>query len=343
MSDRYGQARCPPRPFPDASAGFSRHHVLMARRFSVIAGNRALGVGLALVAQVCLVAAVTVAPAPLEAGIPGVVAAAIAGTVAVVFGPLDGIALALVGAVVFGVIEGGVWAPAALLVWPSVVGAVGLFARRVEQQRDLLGELVSQQEAQRRRAASSLHDEEAQVLAGALLMLRAAGHSDGDAAAAAAEQAREAISRTIGELRTIADDLTPRGLQQQGLVCALAQLAETLTQTTSTTVAIDAAQEAPLAFESQLAVYRLLEDALGALIASGERDLRVELETSGREVRASIWRPDSANPAPVLHPSPMHQERLRLLGGHLHLGHHARDPLLEAIVPALQFATGTRG
>lgn len=308
----------------------------MEARFSVLARNRLLGVGLALVAEVCLVGALTVAPAPIEAGIPGVVAAAIAGTVAVVFGPLDGIALALVGAALFGVLQGGAGAPAALVVWPSVVGAVGLFARRVEQHRDLLGELVIEQEAQRRRAASSLHDEEAQALAGALLMLRVAGHGDSQAAAAAAEQARESISRTIGELRTIAGDLSPRGLEQQGLVSALEQLAEMLSQTTSATVAIDAPHEVSLSFEAQLAIYRLVHDVLLGLIASGERDLRVGLDPAAGDVRASIWCGDSRDPAAVLRRSRIHQERLRLVGGHLHLGHPARGPLLEAVVPALQ-------
>ncbi|HEX3331973.1 MAG TPA: histidine kinase [Gaiellales bacterium] len=308
----------------------------MMERFSVLARNRVLGVGLALVAQISLVGALTVAPAPAEAGIPALIAAAISGTVAVVFGPLDGMALALVGAALFGVIEGGAGAPAALVVWPSVVGGVGLFARRVEQQRDLLRELVSAQEAQRRRAAASLYDEQAQVLAGALLMLRAAGHDDSEAAAAAAKQARDSIGRAISELRTIAGELSPRGLEQQGLVCALEQLAETLSQMTSVTVAIDALHEPPLAFESQLAVYRLVEDVLAALIENGKRDLRVEVNTDRHDMRTSIWCGDSQNPAAVLHRSRVHQERLRLLGGHLHIDQDARGPLLEAVVPTLR-------
>jgi signal transduction histidine kinase len=227
------------------------------------------------------------------------------------------------------------------VVWPSVVGGVGLFARRVEQQRDLLRELVSAQEAQRRRAAASLYDEQAQVLAGALLMLRAAGHDDSEAATAAAKQARDSISRAISELRTIAGELSPRGLEQQGLVCALEQLAETLSQMTSVTVAIDALHEPPLAFESQLAVYRLVEDVLAALIENGKRDLRVEVNTDRHVMRTAIWCGDPPNPAAALHRSRVHQERLRLLGGHLHIDQHSRGPLLEAVVPTLG-STGAR-
>jgi signal transduction histidine kinase len=310
----------------------------MAERFSVLARRRLLGVGLALVSEVCLVAALTLSSAPVEAGIPGVVAAAIAGTVAVVFGPLDGIAVALVGAALFGMLVGGPAAVATLALWPSVVGVVGLFARRVEQQRDRLRELVSEQEAQRRRAASSLHDNEAQTLAGALLMLRAAGHRDSEAGAEAARQARESISHTIAELRTIAGDLSPRGLEQQGLICALEQLAETLSQTTDTTIVIDAPHEAPLALESQLAVYRLVQDVLAELTARGERDVRIEVKTSTHDVRTSIWSGHSPGHTAAVRISPRHQEWLRLVGGHLRIGPRGRGPLLEAVMPALPVA-----
>jgi signal transduction histidine kinase len=143
--------------------------------FVFLARRRILGVGLALVAEICLVAVLTLAPAPVEAGIPGVVAAAIAGTVAVVFGAVDGILVALIGALLFATLEGwSVGAFAALIVWPSVVGAVGLFAHRVEQRRDLFRQIVSEQDGERRRLALDLHDQKAQVLAGALMMLRSA-------------------------------------------------------------------------------------------------------------------------------------------------------------------------
>jgi len=111
----------------------------MADRFSALTRRRLLGVGLALVVDVCLVGALTRSSAPVEAGIPGVVAAAIAGTVAVVFGPLDGIAVALVGAALFGC---SLEAPR-----PSRGSPCG---------RAWLA------------WASSLHDNEAQTLAGAL-------------------------------------------------------------------------------------------------------------------------------------------------------------------------------
>jgi signal transduction histidine kinase len=61
-----------------------------------------------------------------------------------------------------------------------------LFARRVEQQRDLALRLVSEQDGERRRMAAELYDEKAQVLAGALMMLRA---TDSDGSTSSAEHA----------------------------------------------------------------------------------------------------------------------------------------------------------
>jgi signal transduction histidine kinase len=292
-----------------------------------------VGVGLALLAEVCLVSTLTLAPTPVEAGIPAVVAAAIAGTVAVVFGALDGIALAFLGAVLFGVIDGWtVGAFAALIVWPGVVGAVGLFARRVEQQRDLLRELVGEQEAERRRAALAIYDEKAQVLSGALLMLRAAGHGEGETAAAAAAQARELIGDTITELRVIAGDLSPRALEQQGLATALEQLADTMTRTTDATIEVEATGDARLSLESELALYRFIDDVLASLIDAGEQRIRVALSSHRRTVTVSISADGS--PGATQGTSKVHHERLRLLGGHIHISRTQTGTLIHATVPA---------
>ncbi len=261
-------------------------------------------------------AALTLAPAPVEAGIPGVVSAAIAGTVAVVFGVLDGVVLAVIGALVFGAIDGwSVGAAAALVVWPGVVGAVGMFARRVEQRRDVFRQFVSEQEGERRLMAIELHDEKAQVLAGALMMLRAAGSPTDESSAATAEQARELISETITALRTLAGDLSPRMLDHHGLVVSLEQLAITLSRTTGVGIRIEPRWSGRLSPESELALYRVVQGTLATLIDSGAREIVVTVERSYEIVLVSVEsagdRDELARPGA---PDVQH-ERIRLLGG----------------------------
>jgi signal transduction histidine kinase len=289
---------------------------------SFLASRRLVGVGLALVAECSLVAAFTLAPAPVEAGIPGVVSAAIAGTVAVVFGVLDGVVLAVIGAVVFGAVDGwSVGAAAALVVWPGVVGAVGLFARRVEQRRDLFRLFVSEQEGERRRLAIELHDEKAQVLAGALMMLRAAGSSTDDTSTATAKHARELISETITALRTLAGDLSPRTLEHHGLAASLEQLATTLSSATGVIIRFEHGWGGRLPPETELALYRVVQDTLAALIDDGEREMVVTLERGGDTVIVAIEPGGGHGDIMRLAAAHGQHERLRLLGGRVRLAH----------------------
>src|SRR5438874_2070702 len=115
----------------------------MRTALSFLAGRRWAGVGLALLAELLLLVGLSLAPPSATVGIPAAVAAAIAGTVAVVFGVVDGVAVALAGAVTFAALGGwGAGELAAIAVWPLIVAAVGLFARRVERHRFALRELV---------------------------------------------------------------------------------------------------------------------------------------------------------------------------------------------------------
>ena len=63
---------------------------------------------------------------------------------------------------------------AALGVWPAVVVAAGIFARRVSRQRAAFRHIVAAQERERQRLALELHDGTAQALTAALLTLKRA-------------------------------------------------------------------------------------------------------------------------------------------------------------------------
>jgi signal transduction histidine kinase len=74
----------------------------MERPFSTLGRHCWAGVGLAFLAEAAILAGLGFADPSEVVGIPAAVAAAIAGSVAVAFGPWDGALVALGGAVVFG-------------------------------------------------------------------------------------------------------------------------------------------------------------------------------------------------------------------------------------------------
>jgi signal transduction histidine kinase len=243
----------------------------------------------------------------------------------------------VIGALVFGAVEGwSVGAAAALIVWPGVVGAVGLFARSVEQRRDVFRQFVSEQEGERRRLAIELHDEKAQVLAGALMMLRAAGSSTGDGSAAAAEHARELISETITALRELAGHLSPRALEHHGLPASLERLATTLSGTTNVNIFIRPGWSGRLAAETELALYRVVQDTLAALIDTGARQIVVTIERLGETVLVSVELAGDDHDIAQLAASDVQHERLRLLGGRVRLVHGTGGGRkLQAEVPVM--------
>jgi len=134
--------------------------------------------------------ALSLAPPSATIGIPAAVAASIAATVAVVFGIADGVGVAVTGAIAFALLNRwGAGELAAIGLWPVIVAAVGLFARRIELHRIALRQLVEAQEEERRALAHTLQDDSAQTLTGALLTLRAA--KPGEPASEQTTQARE--------------------------------------------------------------------------------------------------------------------------------------------------------
>ena len=308
-----------------------------------LAGRRWVGVGLALAAEVALLVALAIAPPSAVIGIPATVAAGIGGTVAVVFGVADGIAVALVGALAFGSLGG--WGPgylAGLVVWPSVVAGVGLFARRVERHRVALRQVVAAQEAERRALALILHDQSAQSLAGALMALRAAGPSRGEDETAEAERARDLINDTIKELRQLAVDLSPRALEDYGLTAALARLAEMVSARSGIQVAFRASWEGRLAPESEQAMFRFVQDALREAVERDARSLDVALDRGHDtiDVIVTIHGSRDSNAA-IARPF---RERLRLLGGRVSTrADSAGGVVLRARVPDTAPAAAAHG
>ena len=291
---------------------------MIGHMFLLLAKRRALGVGLAVVVEVCLVVGVSFAPSAGEIGIPAAVTAGVAGTVAVVFGVLDGVCVALIGAVVFASRDG--WGSddvAPLVLWPGIVAAVGMFARRVEHHRArFLRALLSDHERERKRLAVTLQDDTAQELAGALMMLGMAASNQTDGSTAAAREARAIINQAIQSLRAVAVDLRPNVLDHHGLAAAVEELAATLSRTVGIRVDVDARWDERLGREAEVSLFRVVQQALAGLIGQGERDVHIILDREDELLVVTIEPVDAD--AHTLEPHHLLQERMRLLGGRIH-------------------------
>jgi|GEM_PF-4676201 signal transduction histidine kinase len=257
--------------------------------FAFLAVRRPLAVGLALAVEVAALLALAQASAAAIVGVPAAVAAAIAGSVAVVFGPRTGAFVAVVGAVVFGFATGwGAGELVALVVWPGIVAAVGVFAGGVFAARAAFGALVDAQERERQRLALELHDETAQTLVAALIALKQAERAEGGPAPGP-EASRRLIEEAIGTMRALAVDLRPRVLDDFGLVPALERLAESISERTGTRVALAAgAWSGRVPSEVELALYRLVQETVAEAVAAGARSVAVVLERSRARAAVTI-------------------------------------------------------
>ena len=304
----------------------------MRALLAFLAQRRWAGVGLALVAEILLLVVLALAPPSSIVGIPAAVTAAIAGTVAVVFGVLDGVVVAFAGAVIFAALAG--WEAgelAAIAVWPAIVAAVGLFARRVERHRIALRELVEAQEDERRSLALTLHDDSAQRLTGALLTLRA-----GDPTATATtetDRARAMITETIQQLRRLALELSPKALEDYGLAAALAHLADSESLESGTSVTFAGGWDGRLAPEAERALFRFAQTAVRTALEHNPDEVTITLTDQGARVAVTVSARVARAQSMVL-PSSL-DERLRFLQGTL-TTHRGEDGTIvfRADVPA---------
>ena len=161
--------------------------------------------------------------------------------------------------------------------------------RRESARRELLA-----QEAERKRVSRELHDEVGQVLTGAVLELEhAARNADADAAAQIGA-AREAVRRSLDDVRRIARELRPEVLDDLGLQSALRSLCTAASVHESLRIERRFDLRDPVSPEVELVVYRVAQESLtnvmrhaGAsevMVALGNVDggLRLVVRDNGR-------------------------------------------------------------
>lgn len=288
--------------------------------FSTLGRHRSAGVGLALTVEAAILAVLAYADPSSVVGLPAAVAAAIGGSVAVVFGPWDGAAVAFGGAIVFGVVGG--WEAgelAAVAIWPAIVVPVGYVGRRVAEQRLALHQLVIAQERERQQLALELHDETAQSLAAALMTLARVETAESDEQAIALRaQVREMLQETLARVRGLAVDLRPKALDDFGLRAAAERLAVSFTERTGVPVEVELEGHHRLPAEVELALFRVLQEALRDVAERADATrVRVGLTRTPAGVRFEVADDGLAVRVADGHAFASARERLRLVGGRL--------------------------
>jgi signal transduction histidine kinase len=195
---------------------------------------------------------------------------------------------------------------------------------------------------ERRRIARELHDTTAQNLASAVLDLERVARSQRQALGSVSSELDEAIAlcrRSVEEVRSLAYEIGPPGLEPTRLVDSLKQLATTFARRTGFAVMLSCSPVAAddLTLEAAEAIYRTAEESLHNArrhsggqavvlrIRRGEADLRLEVSDDGRGI------PADAVPGKGLTDV---RERLESCGGRLEVPAAPGGPVLVARVPA---------
>ena len=159
----------------------------------------------------------------------------------------------------------------------ALAAAFNDMLERLETERRESGRIaLGAQEEERRRVARELHDEVGQVLTSVILQLE-----DGDA--------REAVRRSLEDVRRIARELRPEVLDHLGLQSALRELCTAAAaQRLRVERRLDSA-DAELRPEVELVVYRVAQEAITNVMRhSDATEVLVSLEELGGALRLTV-------------------------------------------------------
>jgi two-component system sensor histidine kinase UhpB len=157
--------------------------------------------------------------------------------------------------------------------------------------RDLAARALAAGEAERKRISQDLHDGIAQTLAALLVQLRLARDiEDGEVRDSLLAETAEQLTASIEELRAIAHGLRPPALDMLGLVAAIESHARTLTGATGLRVEVKGDRiRGLLSSEAELALYRLLQEALSNVVKHADAEhATVRIEPGAGTVVATV-------------------------------------------------------
>jgi PAS domain S-box-containing protein len=218
-----------------------------------------------------------------------------------------------------------------------------------EALRQLSGRLLRSQDEERRRIARQLHETAAQSLAGLAINLTIVKDSTADLsprASACLSESLELAEQCSREIRTLSYLLHPPLVDEAGLVPALQWYAAGFAQRSGIELHVDVSPEfGRLPGEHELTLYRIVQEALTNIhLHSGSKTARISLERQPNEIvltvadeghgfpsaARGIAGPQSADVGVGI---PGMRERLRQLGGRLHIQTGSRGTTLTAILP----------
>lgn len=156
---------------------------------------------------------------------------------------------------------------------------------------ELSRHLLKREEEERRRISRELHDETGQ----ALMVLRfhlemLAGDAKNREQKSQVEESLEVLDRTIEGLRRIIARLSPRVLEELGLISAIRRQAEQLASHTNIRAHLDLQENLPqLDHDIEVALYRSVQEALHNIAKhSRARNFTVRLQMAGDKVSLEV-------------------------------------------------------
>jgi PAS domain S-box-containing protein len=222
--------------------------------------------------------------------------------------------------------------------------------------RRLSGRLLRLQDEERRRIARQLHETAAQGLAGLAVNLTIVKTSAADLsprASACLSESLELAEQCSREIRTISYLLHPPLVDEAGLAPALGWYTAGFAQRSGIEAHVDVSPEfGRLPSELELTLYRIVQEALTNIHRhSGSKTARICLERRPNEIVLTVADEGHGFPSAALGIAgpesadigvgiPGMRERLRQLGGRLHIQTGSRGTTLTAILPLGQVTNG---
>jgi signal transduction histidine kinase len=157
---------------------------------------------------------------------------------------------------------------------------------------ELSRQLLLAEEEERKRISRELHDETGQGLMVLRMYLQSvlAEFESSRKAEEKFQEAFELLDRTIEGLRRIIRRLSPRVLEEMGLIAAIRKEVREVSRTTGIKALIDLPDAlAPLDHESEIAIYRIVQEALHNIAKhSGAKRLRVQVKPETAWIRIVV-------------------------------------------------------